>query len=236
MKVRGDRRCKDCGRRWSYYETGSVTCPDCGSLRSVGVGDRALHTDSPADLDLADVRSRVDDEPLDRVAERAAERAGAFVRQSGFVTGGTLRPLSDTYLAAAELRTVGTTLSRELRPDDEAELYFLELLRVTDTGERPAPPEVPESFRAERGLAVASAVADYRSDLRAYLDERDGEREPVAPVLSRLDSHRKRIDALDGAVDPTTTERLVLAAREIYEFLVEDDETALASAGERLSE
>ena len=51
MKVRGRRECEACGARWSYFDTGEVTCPDCGSLHSVGLDDeRALHTASTATL------------------------------------------------------------------------------------------------------------------------------------------------------------------------------------------
>jgi DNA-directed RNA polymerase subunit RPC12/RpoP len=31
MKIRGERECTDCGTRWSYYDTASVECPQCGS-------------------------------------------------------------------------------------------------------------------------------------------------------------------------------------------------------------
>jgi len=236
MKVRGERECQECGTRWSYYETGSVACPDCESLRSVGVGDRTLHTDSPAEFDLSSVRNLVDDEPLDRVAERAAEESRKFTRKTGFVRGGDLQPLSSTYLAAAELDSVATTLSHEMRPDDEAEMYFLALLRGADEGDRPSADEVPDTLQAERGLAVASAVADYRSDLRTYLDDQGTEADPLSSVLSQLDSRRKRVEALDGDVDPTEAETLVEATRDLYDYLGADDESALARAADRLAE
>ncbi|MXR22522.1 endonuclease Q family protein, partial [Halobacterium bonnevillei] len=56
MDVRGERECKSCGTRWSYFETGSVACPECGSVRSVGVGERSQHTDGNATLDLSDAQ------------------------------------------------------------------------------------------------------------------------------------------------------------------------------------
>ncbi|MHB9286080.1 TFIIB-type zinc ribbon-containing protein [Halobacteriales archaeon Cl-PHB] len=234
MKVRGERECQDCGTRWSYYETGSVACPDCDGLRSVGVGDRALHTDSPADLDLTSVRNAVDDEPLAQVAERAADQTRAFTRKTGFVDAGDLRPLSTRFLAAVELRTVATSLAHEMRPDEATELYFLELLQEADEGERPTPDEVPDALRAERGLAVAAAVSDYRSDLRTYIDDRGLSDGSLATVLSQLTARRKRIEALDGDVDPARAEQLVRVLEDVYLAVAEDDETALARALERL--
>lgn len=233
MEIRGERECAACGRRWSYYETGSVTCPDCGSVRSVGVGDRAEHTAGGATLDLTPVRQAVDEEPLDSVAGRAADRAAEYVRQAGFVHAGDLRPLEDTYLAAAELRRVGTTLARRLRVDDDEELYLLALLRGADQGERPPPDEVPASLRAERGLAVAAAVDAYVADVRRV------HREPepaVAEVLSGVRARRKRVEALDGDVDPAEAERIVRAVRDLGAYLIGGDEAALARAGERLPE
>jgi uncharacterized Zn finger protein (UPF0148 family) len=232
MKVRGNRECQDCGTRWSYYETGSVACPECGSIHSVGVGDRAEHTAGPATLELASVRADVDDRPLGELAEEAAGIAGEYVRAAGFVHAGELKPLPETYLLAAELRRVGQTVGRAMRPDEEMRLYFLSLLRAGPDGQRPPPAEVPEGLRAERGLAVAASVDAYVSDLRRVLDEPG---EELAGVLSAARAQRKRIEALDGEVDLRDAERLVEVMRDVYAYLVEGDETALALARDRLA-
>jgi uncharacterized Zn finger protein (UPF0148 family) len=231
MRVRGERECTACGTRWSYYETGSVACPECGSIRSTGRGDRAEHTDGPATLDLASVRAAVDEEPLDRVARRGVEAASEYLRRAGFVHAGDLQPLTGTYLAAAELRRVGATLSRAMRVSDGEELYFLSLLRGADRGERPPPADVPDALRADRGLAVAATTDAYVSDVRRVVDEPEA---PVAEVLSTLRARRKRVEALDGDVRPAEAERLVRVLRALSAYLRQGDEGALARARERL--
>lgn len=229
MEIRGERECRDCGTRWSYFETGSVACPDCASVRSVGVGEGAIHTAGPAELDLAPARAALDEEPLARVAELAAEAGREYRRAAGFVDAGQLRPLSETDLVAAELATVGATLSRSLRPSDAAEGHLLSLLG----GDRPAPEDVPDDLVAERGLAVARAVADYRRALRTSLEDRA---DPVVRGLSALRAHGKRIEALDGDVDPREAERLVAATRDLHEYVANGDEAALARIDERLGQ
>ena len=232
MKIRGRRECADCGRAWSYYETGAVRCPDCGSLRSVGVDDeRSLHTASPATLDLAPVRAAIDEEPLRRLAERASERCQEFNRGYGFVDAGALQPLDDTYLAAMELRAVAGELARRMDVVNEEEWYFTRLLRA-DAGDRPAVEEVPSSVAAFRGLAYADAVDAYRSDLRTYLEDRPDP--SVGRILERLDVHVRRIQALDGDVPPRHAEALVEAARDVGRHVVEGDEADLADAHARL--
>lgn len=232
MKVRGTRECHDCGTRWSYYETGSVECPDCGSMRSVGVEDeRKLHTASTATLDLSPVRSAIDDVPLREVAEQAVEATREFTRGYGFIDGGELRPLDGRYLAAMELRAVADAVGRSARVEEPEEFYFLSLLRG-DLGDRPAPEEVPESLRDSRGLAYANAVEAYRSDLRAYLDERP---DPGASeTLGRLDGHIRRVQAIQGDVPPAEVETLVHIARDVGRYLIEGEEGALAEANARL--
>lgn len=229
MEIRGERECCECGTRWSYFETGSVACPDCGDLRSVGVGDRAGHTAGAADLDLGPALSALGEEPLGRVAELAAEAAREYRRRAGFVDAGDLRQLSETYLLAAELETVGATLARSMRPSDAAEGHLLALLG----GDRPAPADVPAELAAERGLAVARAVGDYQRDLRTYLDQQPG---PLARALSAVRARRKRIEALDGDVQPREAERLVRATRDLFAYLADDDEAALARIDERFGE
>jgi uncharacterized Zn finger protein (UPF0148 family) len=233
MKVRGTRECQSCGTRWSYYETGSVECPGCGSMRSVGVDDeRTLHTASPATLDLSSVRNAVDEQPLREVAERAVEETREFTRGYGFVDGGRLQPLTDTYLAATELLAVADAVARTARLSDDEEFYFLSLLRGADLDDRPAVERVPESMRASRGLAYANAVEAYRSDVRAYLDEHPDD--AAGATLGRLRTHVKRALALDGDVPLAESETLVRAARDVGRAIIEDDETALVEAGSRL--
>jgi hypothetical protein len=213
MRIRGERECRDCGTRWAYYETGSIDCPACGSVRSRGLDEeRVLHTRGAATLDLTPVRDAVDDRPLAAVADDAGRACRAYVRQDGFVDGGDLRPLPDGH-------------QRE-------ELYLLALLRSADDGERPPPGEVPASLRAARGLAAAEGVRAYRGDVRAWLEDHPHPeaREP----LGRLDQHAKRLEALQGDVPPSSAETLVAAARALGTYLRDDDEAALARAGEHL--
>ena len=241
MKVRGRRRCADCGNRWSYYETGSPACPDCGSLRSVGLEEeRSLHTDAPAELDLSAARSMLDDRPLAEVASAAAETAREYVNARGFVRGGELLPLDDAVVLAAELRHVAGRLERALSVEEAEERHLVDLLAGAETGTRPD--DVPPSMRAARGLAAADVVAAYRRDVSAWLDERrdgdgDGGPEPDAAVqrlLSRLRDHERRVSALDGDVPPAEADALVAVARGIGDYLRDGDEDALAMADERL--
>ena len=230
MELRGERKCTACGERWSYYETGDVACPTCGSVRSVGVGERAEHTGGAATLDLSGIQGLVDTEPVGKVGRRASEQAAEYLRAAGFVDVGRLRPLSDTYLAATELRRVGARLDRAMRVDEAEELYFLKLLGGADDNRRPGPSEVPDGLRGERGLAVAAAAEAYTSDLRRVYEEPTGE---LASALSAVRTRRKRIEALNGEVDPREAERVVRTLRDVYGYLAENDETALARASER---
>lgn len=236
MRIRGERECKDCGTRWSYYETGTPNCPNCGSLRSTGVGERTQHTASTATLDLSAARNHLGDraEDLRAAAERAAEDCRAFARQHGFVHSGELAPLDETYVGALELRFVADEFGRSMRTSDAEELYFLALLGSVDRGERPAPAEVPKSLRAARGLAAAKAVKEYRRDVNDYLD--DNPDSDARAAFGTLGEHRKRIEALDGDVSPETADRLVRVAHELGTYLCEGDEGVLVTARERLSQ
>lgn len=232
MKIRGQRECKACGNLWSYYETGSVSCPVCGSIESVGIDqERSLHTATAATLDLTPVRRRVDSEPLRRLAETASNHAQEFTRGYGFIDNGRLRELDDTYLAAMELRSVASELTRRMEPSPDEERYFVDLLHA-DEGTRPDPEVVPRSMRAMRGLAYANACKEYRTDLRTYLNEHPDS--TVTGTIGRLSSHIKRIRALQGGVEPNEAERLVSIARTIGQYLSEGEEGALVRAEQRL--
>jgi len=233
MELRGKRECANCGTRWSYYETGEIVCPDCGSVKSVGIGERVEHTDSPTALDLQPAIDQIDVETPATVAATAADQARQYLYRAGFIDAGRLRPLDDRYLLAAELRRVGGTLSHSMRITDTEELYLLSLLRGGEDGQRPPPSEVPETLRAERGLAVAAGVDAYVSDIRRAVD--DPER-AVTDALSEIRTHRKQIEALDGDVEPNEAEQLVRAVRDISSYLRDGDETALVRAGGRFGD
>jgi hypothetical protein len=233
MRVRGRRECRDCGHRWSYYETGSVDCPACGSLRSVGVDDRTRHTDTPTSLDLSPHRRTVDAEGLAACADELKRDLRSYRSKRGFIRGGDLLPLDPTYLAATELLYAVDVLVRADERTDDEELYLLSLLRGADAGDRPAVDAVPRSMRAARGLAVAEAVDDYRRELLTWLDDHP---DPAARrTLGALAERIKRTRALDGDVPLDHGETLLAAVRDVARAVRDDDETALSTARDRLS-
>jgi hypothetical protein len=233
MKVRGRRECRDCGARWSYYDTGSIACPDCGSIDSRGLDDeRRLHTAAPVELDLSSVRAEVDERPRSTLAGDVKDVCRSFVARQGFVRGGDLQPLDGATVAARELLQAADVVARALDVSDAEQWYLLELLDGAEAGDRPAPEAVPESMRAARGLAVVDAVADYRREVTAWLDENPTP--DVREPLARLRDHERRLRALEGDVEPATAGRLLATARDLGRYLREGDEGALASATDRL--
>lgn len=237
MRIRGERECSDCGHRWSYYETGSVSCPTCGGLRSTGVGDRERHTADPVDLDLTPARELAGEDCWDEAIEAAIERCGEYVRRRGFIRGGELLAFDDTYLAAAELRAACRAIERGFGSgvDDAEEIYLLALLRGADGGERPSVEAVPaiESIRSARALAYATAIREYRAEMSTYLDDHPDP--AAASVLGSIAEYVKRVQALDGSVDLRTVETLVDATKDVGRAIREDEDGALATARERLS-
>jgi hypothetical protein len=212
MKVRGERECRECETRWSYYETGSVECPGCGSLRSVGVDDRTAHTDAPASLDLSAYRARFGEASETLPAEGVDELKTDLrkhVRKRGFIRGGELLPLDGTYLAARELLEAVDCYDRLRDPTDPDREYLLELLAGADEGDRPATEGVPERLREARGMAAARAVDEYRSDLLAFLDElgkgAEGGVEGDTPTTAESNTPTVSVagDDLHSRIDPT---------------------------------
>ena len=181
MKVRGERECQSCGTRWSYYETGSVACPSCGDLRSVGVDDRTAHTDAAVALDLSPHREQFGEssETLSRSGvDELQSDLREYCRKRGFIDGGRLSPLDDTYLAARELLEAVDCFDRLRDPTEADREYLLGLLANADDGERPPTDEVPATLREARGMTTVRAVEAYRSDALDFLDELEGDAEP----------------------------------------------------------
>lgn len=234
MKIRGERRCNECGATWSYYETGSVECPGCGSIHSVGIDERTEQTDKPTDFDLSPARKMIDEQPLKDVASLAKSDAREYVRSRGFISRGEIRPLDERYVAAQELAYAAAEIERRYDLDENGDeaFYFLSLLRGADVGDRPPAEEVPHSMRFARGLAAAASVRIYRQDVLSWLAD---DSTPVCRILEMLGEHVKRIEALDGDVSPESADTLVFAARDAGTFVREDEEGALSRATDRLA-
>ncbi len=231
MEIRGERECRDCGTRWRYYDTGSVVCPSCGSLVSVGVDERTRHTDSPVDLDLSAVRLTAEESGVVAAVAGVDDALREYLSRRGFVDAGDLLPLDDTYLAAAELRNVADVVDRRGTVDRGEELYLLSLFTGVDGGERPGLDVVPGSLTAPRNAAYAAAILDYRSEVVTHIRGEDVD--PARRTLGRVVERAKRVRALGGDVDATETETLVAATRAVRDAL-RGDEAALARADERL--
>jgi len=233
MEVRGLRECKACGTEWSYYETGSPSCPECGSLYSVGVGTRKLHTDRPMDLELDAAIDALEEEDYRQAGELGEERARKYVHRRGFISAGELRPLADSYVAAQEIRYVASHLRTGVhagRTGTELDLdYVTDLFESAAAGSRPSAAAVPEGLWDSRGLGVADAVGDYREAIKTYLDATETAPE-IDRALDRLDSHVRRVRALDGAIEPQSADRLLEAARTIGRYLGEEVEGAAVEA------
>jgi len=238
MQLRGERECADCGARWSYYDTGAIVCPECGSPDTVAVDEeQAIHTDSEVEFDLSPVRNDVDEIPREDLAVATRDACREYVRKRGFVRGGELLPLDDTYVAARELAGLADIVRRSTSLTDEEEWYFLELLRGADVGERPPAADVPDSLRAVRGLATANAVRDYRRDVRQWIDGEDEATGSAfaSEVLGTIQDHVRRIRALQGDVPVAQSEALLAATRDLGAYLRAQDPDGLASARERLA-
>lgn len=261
MEIRGQRVCQACSTEWSYYETGSVACPNCGSLRSVGRDEeRQLHTDTPAALPLATFRGRIAEEAVGAYADDLKSVLREYTRKRGFINGGKLQPLDDRYLTAQTLLHTVDILARRQAPTSEAELYLLSLYEtladdaddaavddadtaVSDINDNTAASDiddlelaaarVPSDLRAAWGLAAADAVSAYCSDLRTWLDATPDE--AATTTLSQLRDHVNRLNALQGDVEPAVAAGLVASTRAIGRYLRTGDEAALTAARQQLT-
>lgn len=232
MRIRGRRECTDCGREWSYYETGAVTCPDCGSPFSVGRDERTQHTDAAVELDLAAERAAVEEEPLGDVLAAAAETCREYRRRSGFIRAGALREPTAVDLVASEIvHLAGAVRGRDGFEPATAE-YALSLLAVPGEGSRPPPERVPADVRESRALGVADVVAEYVAAARRWDGADPADR--VAALLERVEDHRRRVQAIGGDLPPASAEALLEALRDCHATMTGADDAAVARGHERL--
>ncbi len=233
MKIRGHRECRDCGTEWSYYESGSIACPSCGSVRSRGLDERTEHTAGQATLDLTPARQAIEEEDLSAGLSIAATACRSYRTTAGFINAGSLERLSTTYLGATELQYVAREATLRTTLDEPERRYCYALLNGVDTGERPDPDDVPASMHQPRGLADAASVDAYRSAIRTALA--DSSDPAIGRLLTRIDDHRSRIEALDGAVEPVVGATLIDAVQSVGAYVREESD-GLATARERLDE
>jgi hypothetical protein len=250
MKIRGQRQCSECGHEWSYFDTGQVACPACGSLKSVGRGERKTHTDSAIELDLSAHQQALDAETdVSMIAEGLTTTLRDYIRQRGFLNGGTLQPPDDTLLSAAELLHAVDVLDRCRHPTDEARLYVTKLLGVANDGHRPTPNSVPTSLTTARGLAYTEVLSTFHQDFTKWITEEssvmDGSVQSVTEMQEsdvsihqlreRLDTHLTRSEALQGDIPVETSERFVIIARKLHHGVVNHDTDALETARMKLN-
>jgi hypothetical protein len=245
MEIRGQRQCSECGQEWSYFDTGQVACPACGSLKSVGRGQRETHTDSAVELDLSNHQQALDSETdITTITDDLTTTLRDYIRQRGFLNGGTLQAPDETLLSAAELLHAVDVLDRRRRPTDETRLYVTKLLAGTDDGYRPTPDSVPTSMTAARGLAYTEILSRFHQDFGKWLSEessimsvstegttatRDSELS-VSQLRERFRTYLTRSEALQGDIPVETSEIFLTVARKLHEGAVNDDIDALEIA------
>lgn len=218
MRVRGVRSCNECETEWSYFDTGSIVCPQCGSIASVGLGDRRLHTDAPVRLELP-IESIDDPTTIEDVADIIERRCRRYRNRRGFIRGGELRRLDDQFLLAHELLEIAADHRRQGRssPRSDAALgYDLSILdAVIRNGRPPDPDEVPRERHRHRGLGHSLALGSYLRDLKAWLETNEGTDDGPRVLIGEIEEHLRRIEALEGDVEPREVDGLVHAVRAI---------------------
>ncbi len=192
MDVQGERECLDCGERWSYWDTRTVECPECGSPRSRGVGDGARPEEEFTAEDL-------DDTDLAATLENAEEAARSYTTKKRFVVAGDLRPPDPVYVMATEVKHLAAehAVRDEGFTDDERE-YAVALVTGLEEGEPPHPDERPESLDAVHERAVADVVEDYGGEVVKWARDRDLDDTDVMRDVEDARQVAKQVKATEG--------------------------------------
>lgn len=192
MEIRGKRRCLDCEATWNYFETGGVSCPECGSIRSEATSGEEKDTSGPG-LDTSDLIGKFGSDFREALGE-AADRCRSYVSRQGFIEAGDLRPPEARYVMAAEIVEIEGLPGLEF--GDGERRYVVDLVRGLRTGD--PPDERPESLDAAHNLALARTAEKYIRDLRRYARSEDVD---MPRVVEEAREAVKRTQATEGEED-----------------------------------
>jgi hypothetical protein len=231
MQFTGHRRCKQCASEWSYFETGSVSCPECGAIKSTGIGGPEPHTAQHTSLELAPYWE-VTDEEVRIESDKIRRAVTEFLSEYGFIKGGDFLPLHDEVLAAGELRHAAYRYNTLGDPSEEVEHYLLGLLRAVMGESRPTSP--PDVLKQARGRGTADILEQFLRDMRQWTQARAATE--LMPIRESFRTHLHRIQALEGDVDPVVLSRLIQSARAVQQYIAREDQQSLSKARDHLAD
>ncbi|MFB6253304.1 MAG: hypothetical protein ABEI06_01680 [Halobacteriaceae archaeon] len=217
MEIKGYRECRECGHQWSYYETGNVQCPECGSIKSTGLDERTLHTNNPVEIDITSIQSLVSNDEFRQAGQRAAKEARNYTIKRGFIHKGDLIRCDERIFSCHELRNLGNYINRTASITEETEYYFIETIQAVKNSGRPDQQAIPKNLRSIRGLAYARAAKDYLNDVTTWIEYADHEL-PSGGVLERTKENIKRVEALDGDISIGDSERIYEIVANLYSY------------------
>lgn len=167
MEIRGERECLECGSTWSYFEIGSVECPECGSIRSRSISTPERDTSTVIGIDTDELVEELGTNFKDGLSD-ALESCRSYVTRQGFVEGGDLQPPEVRYVMACEVVEICEAFTTPDRQDisKEEKKYVVDLVRGLRNGN--PPDERPESLDDYHNLAVARTVERYAKDVTRY--------------------------------------------------------------------
>jgi hypothetical protein len=121
---------------------------------------------------------------------------------------------------AAERRRQGWSSAS----NDAALGYDLSLLNAAIRDWRPPDPnEVPRERHRHRGLGYSLALGAYLRDLKAWLEAKVRTEDGTRVVIGEIEEHLRRIEALEGNVEPTEVDGLVTSVRAIRRHVLSDE-------------
>ncbi|MFB6186034.1 MAG: hypothetical protein ABEI86_04100 [Halobacteriaceae archaeon] len=234
MEIKGYRECRECGHQWSYYETGNIQCPECGSIKSTGIDERRLHTNTPVEIDITSIQSLVSNDEFRQAGQLAAEEARNYTIRRGFIQEGELIQCDDRIFSCHELRNLGNYINRTTSITDETEYYFIETIQAVKNKGRPDQQAIPMKLRSIRGLAYARTAKDYLNAVMTWVEYTD-QQPPSRGVFERTKENIKRVEALDGDISVRDSERIYEIVTNLYSYCTTGEVSTYEQIEEYLS-